>query len=239
MTLQERLAFPSEPIRPVQRRGRWDDHPGGFAAWWAEEQQRREAATARQRAAQAEDRARLALCPLKGPRAGEPGRCGLCGGELPRTKAGHIHPNRRWCSTACSDTYWQNHGWGQASWAALRRDGWRCRRCGHPGYGGSAAPPGHFTDEERRSLRPLEVNHRIPRNGRGYHEGCHHHLEDLETLCRPCHGQETSRQMRARRLARGLRVLIGIRTGELRVDYHARRVERSPEALPEPIWADL
>lgn len=40
----------------------------------------------------------------------------------------------------------------------------------------------------------LEVNHIVPREGRGYGNGCDHHLENLETLCRPCHVDETRRQ---------------------------------------------
>lgn len=56
--------------------------------------------------------------------------------------------------------------------------------------------PGH-----RRVVRPraMEVNHKIPRAGAGYHQGCHHHLADLETLCHPCHVVETTRQGRERR----------------------------------------
>lgn len=47
----------------------------------------------------------------------------------------------------------------------------------------------------------LEVNHIDPRAGRGYHQGCHHHLSALEVLCHPDHVAETNRQMRERREA--------------------------------------
>jgi hypothetical protein len=43
-----------------------------------------------------------------------------------------------------------------------------------------------------------EVNHKDPLVGRGYHQGCHHHLDGLETLCHPCHVVETTRQRRER-----------------------------------------
>lgn len=46
------------------------------------------------------------------------------------------------------------------------------------------------------SRHPLEVNHRDPRRGRGYQAGCHNHLDKLETLCHPCHVDETTRQIR-------------------------------------------
>jgi 5-methylcytosine-specific restriction endonuclease McrA len=45
----------------------------------------------------------------------------------------------------------------------------------------------------------LEVNHRVPRRGGGYHAGCHHHLDGLETLCHRCHVAETNAQHQAAR----------------------------------------
>lgn len=45
----------------------------------------------------------------------------------------------------------------------------------------------------------LEVNHKVPREGRGYSFGCAHHQQGLETLCRPCHVLETTAQRRERR----------------------------------------
>jgi hypothetical protein len=48
----------------------------------------------------------------------------------------------------------------------------------------------------RPSGHELEVNHIEPRRGKGYAWGCHHHPEKLETLCRTCHVDETTRQRR-------------------------------------------
>lgn len=99
--------------------------------------------------------------------------CYLCGeGPIPERR-------QYWCSDACVSRWAQNHEWSSASGAALRRDRRRCRRCG--------------------SKRLPEVNHRSPRNGRGYHQGCHHHLKLLETLCHDCHVDETNAQAARRR----------------------------------------
>lgn len=209
--------------------------PEDWRQRYAERQRREEERIARLTPVWERDAEILKRCPMKGEHADEPGRCGLCGTELPRMRNGNIHPTRRWCSQECSDRYWQSHGWTFASRAAIRRDGYRCVRCGHPGYGVVSAPIGTFTVEEARVMRQLEVNHRIPRNGRGYHNGCHHHQENLETLCKPCHSMETQKQHRGRRLARGLRILIGIRRGELEVRHRWTR-EKRIEALPEPLW---
>lgn len=166
------------------------------------------------------DTAALADCPLKSPGAGTPGCCDLCGGELPRLKSGQIHPYRRWCSPECSDTYWNNHGWTSASGAALKRDDYRCVRCGSDGGTrrgtcwqdgdpwpcANAERPIQFPGDRRTyyhrelvRVRGLEVNHLIPRNGRGYHESCHHHLDLLETLCHECHLIVTAEQREVRR----------------------------------------
>ena len=104
---------------------------------------------------------------------GERRRCFLCGRWPISTRRHH------WCSDACGDLWYRNHQWGGARLAALRRDQYKCVR-----------------DPEHRSMK--EVNHIDPRNGRGYHEGCHHHLAGLETLCHPCHVAETTRQGRER-----------------------------------------
>lgn len=52
--------------------------------------------------------------------------------------------------------------------------------------------------------RGMEVNHKVPRAGRGYQQGCHHHLADLELLCHPCHVIVTTEQIRERK---GIRVV--------------------------------
>lgn len=58
--------------------------------------------------------------------------------------------------------------------AARKRDGRRCVRCGS-GIG-------------------IEVNHIEPRNGQGYGNGCHHHQDNLETLCKVHHREVTNEQ---------------------------------------------
>lgn len=50
--------------------------------------------------------------------------------------------------------------------------------------------------------RSLEVNHKTPILGRHDEGGCHHHVEDLETLCHRCHLIETARQRAAGELVR-------------------------------------
>lgn len=50
----------------------------------------------------------------------------------------------------------------------------------------------------------LEVNHIQPVRGVRV-AGCHHHLDNLETLCRPCHVQTTRKQILSTRAAGGTR----------------------------------
>jgi hypothetical protein len=128
----------------------------------------------------------LAVCSLARGRAGG---CAWCGAPLP--------PRRRtWCSDACGETFWNNHWWSLARRAAKRRDRYRCAECGH-------VPPKRPTRrrfpverEYRAAMRTwraertdgrLEVNHRRPARGAHRTLSCLHHLDNLETLCVPCH----------------------------------------------------
>jgi 5-methylcytosine-specific restriction endonuclease McrA len=128
------------------------------------------------------DTAAMLWCPLRDasvigvntdrlPRRGRP--CFICGKPLGGRRT-------RWCSDPCWQLWFSNHEWQAASGAAMRRDGRKCVKCG--------------------SQDGIEVNHMDPRYGRGYHQGCHHHLDRLETLCHNCHVIETNRQ-RAERVS--------------------------------------
>jgi hypothetical protein len=122
-----------------------------------------------------------------------PGVCAACGKGL-------VGRQTRWCSRACQLVYPTNHYWTDARAARIKRDGYRCVRCNWADVLGRRGPQGVlFTlplDFDRSNW--LEVNHRIPRNGRGYGAGCHHHQDRLETLCHRCHVKTTTRQRVAR-----------------------------------------
>lgn len=159
-------------------------------------------------------------CPMVAPTFGDRLHCDLCGVDLPRTKSGRIAPGRRWCSPECSDTYWGSHQWGVARQMALKRDEYRCVKCGSDGgtiykcsmwtcqkpwpcekAGQEETIRGYGRPLKRTHQRvvmvgKLEVNHIEPRKGGGYNNGCHHHLEGLETLCHPCHVKVTTAQLR-------------------------------------------
>lgn len=139
-------------------------------------------------------------------------------------------PARRqiWCSDECVQRWHENHSWAWARHAAVDRDKATCVRCGRERIrlidqcGNCGIPwtdemhlldggcPKGWSDrpiERRYHVRytkwlELEVNHKDPREGRGYHEGCHHHQDRLETLCHDCHVIETTRQGRERRRRR-------------------------------------
>ena len=118
-------------------------------------------------------------CPvLPKLRAHIDGQCDRCGKQLPKGR-------RRWCSGKCAGwahrEFSKHHDWGSARHYAKLRDKFRCVRCG--------------------SKSKVSVNHIVPRNGAGYGRGCHHHLENLETLCQPCHVIETNRQRHERKIA--------------------------------------
>ncbi len=136
-----------------------------------------------------------------------PGTCGACGTAL--TKRNHwfckgppgdtLIPT--WASESCRARYFNNHHWGYAREAAIRRDGGKCRHCGEDAETwGTQEVRSYITGEltQYRTRRPAEVNHIDPRNGAGYGNGCHNHQDNLETLCHDCHLDTTKNQRRER-----------------------------------------
>lgn len=124
------------------------------------------------------------VCPLL-PYDRVGGVCAACGTEL-------VGRQRRWCSPACQAVFQNNHYWQFARAAALKRDSHGCVRCGTMFI---AAP---------------EVNHKVPRYGRGYGVGCHHHQSNLESLCHYHHVKVTRAQRIARARSRGRRAVEGV-----------------------------
>lgn len=145
--------------------------------------------------------------------SGRPERCRWC--DEPAATGS------TWCGHRCEDDFRRNHWWDQARDAAIVRDGSCCVRCGLGPDTPTVAklllralvPMGPvdaarlWRTPEFAALRDacrLEVNHVVPRRGRGYHAGCHHHLDELETLCHRCHVSETNAQQAAVRSERGV-----------------------------------
>ncbi len=87
----------------------------------------------------------------------------------------------------------------------------------------------------------MEVNHIEPLNGRGYHIGCVHHLDNLQTLCHGCHGKVTLQQRSERNRRENKSVAIlgvaknlkSFAAGVQRAASHSDRVIEgvSPSAL--------
>lgn len=134
-------------------------------------------------------------CPLL-PYDRLPNVCARCGKRL-------VGRRRRWCSNACQLVYVVNHYWGEARRERVKRDNYRCVKCGWR----STLDRRRADPQELLFTLPidldqsnwLEVNHRIPRNGRGYTgASCAHHQDRLETLCHRCHVKVTKRQRIAR-----------------------------------------
>lgn len=104
------------------------------------------------------------------PGAGKPGVCDRCEAEVGKGRV-------RWCSDACSLTYYRDHIWAYARAAVLRRDKERCvNGCDHP---------------------TLEVDHIEAARGLHSKHACIHHQDNLRTLCRPCHVKRTAEQRRS------------------------------------------
>jgi hypothetical protein len=76
--------------------------------------------------------------------------------------------------------------------AAKRRDRRCCVRCGHAPAkrpSGDAAALRLWRAGRRKDR--LEVNHRVPCEGRHASLSCFHHQNNLETLCVSCHAVHT------------------------------------------------
>lgn len=133
------------------------------------------------------------------------GRCNWCDRML-------VGRQRRWCSELCSRNFNRDHDWNHAREAAKRRDGFRCVRCSSGPHEVEDAfaqalkflgvdPLGSIDMYRQTSWykrlvldRSLEVNHIVPRWGRGYGFGCHNHTANLSTLCHRCHVETTKAQ---------------------------------------------
>lgn len=202
--------------------------PGCYVCRIITEAPKREA----QRALEVADAAAMLHCTLRAPsvRGIDTDRiplwqrpCYLCGKPVRDPTKVYQGRRIRWCSDACVTIWFENHSWGSARAAALRRDEHQCNQCGRvggtvlddacytcgPGWPclvvrATDDPPGTYPSYDSwrhyqvSHLIELEVNHIVPRVGAGYHEGCHHHLELLETLCHTCHVRVTTEQRRAR-----------------------------------------
>lgn len=135
------------------------------------------------------------------------GQCGFCGKDLVNT--GYACRASKDVRPPHLDEYNKNHYWGQARFEALRRDEYKCVKCGWPEGVDQSICPDCETPYVRPRFEttrwcipcrksagrgPLEVNHIIPRDGNKDDNSCFHHLENLETLCHACHVDVTAEQ---------------------------------------------
>lgn len=117
------------------------------------------------------------------PHEHQEGVCDRCGTRLTGRQT-------RWCSDKCQIEWRREHDWTAARNAAVRRDDHTCRHCGARENRDHRHPEG---------VVRLEVNHIVPREGRGYGFGCRNHQENLETLCTQCHRVVTNTQAAERK----------------------------------------
>jgi 5-methylcytosine-specific restriction endonuclease McrA len=109
--------------------------------------------------------------------------CEMCGADLTGRQ-------RRFCSRQCARDFVANHRWTQARAKAKKAQTYfMCARAipTNEGFIGGDSDCLIFTTKP-------EVNHIVPCKGKHGTWGCHHHQENLEVLCRPCHLKETARQ---------------------------------------------
>lgn len=103
------------------------------------------------------------------------GSCVWCGKDLSGRQT-------RWCSPACSMDWARNHMWTEARKASRRRDKYACLECG-------VTEGDH--NAERRGWQAHEVDHVVRAFGKHTTTSCIHHLDNLRTLCHPCHVAKT------------------------------------------------
>lgn len=117
-------------------------------------------------------------CPLL-----KPNGCGWCGRKLKGRQT-------RWCSRTCAREFTANHRFTQAKAAVKKPITWYlCANANENGNGHAYGPEGceGFTQK-------IEINHIEPCIGKQGVWGCHHHLDNLEGLCKPCHLAATATQ---------------------------------------------
>lgn len=104
------------------------------------------------------------------------GGCWWCGGELPK--------RRRYCCEACRDEYWRHFSWHEAVLWALERAGRVCHECGKK----DTAEDTYFYTK----YSDLVVHHIMPLEGEKRQFNAKNRPENLEVLCRRCHGHRHS-----------------------------------------------
>ena len=105
------------------------------------------------------------------------------------TKKGTVPKSRAWCGSPCERFILRNHLWEFVRYDVLKRDNFQCVICTEDDKGALAQ-----AYHRLHGKTYLEVNHINPVNGRRSHFSCDNHLENLETLCHPCHVAVTKQQ---------------------------------------------
>ena len=116
------------------------------------------------------------------------GYCGNCGKKLKGRQ-------REWCSKKCYREFVSEHRWTQAKTKAKKPvTYYLCAHAGNWIWDGALGFQGEHSDDCHVFTTKPEVNHKDPCLGRHKQWGCHHHSDNLEVLCHPCHVKETARQ---------------------------------------------